>query len=117
MLTEERRAAFHDDVAKLNLRSTGSKSDRPLRIAGAVLMVVGVVGAFVAYNGSLAQSDSRDLASSQILAIACLAVTVAGLGLFVVGALARVLRLWLLRQLHEGAAQAEALRSALDRRV
>lgn len=115
MLTEERRTEFREDVAKLRLRTTGSASDRPLRIVGAVLMTIGVLGAFVAYNMSLTQSDTRDLASGQILAVACLALAVVGAALFLVGSLARVLRLWLLRQLHESAVQAEELRSALNR--
>ena len=77
-------------------------------------MVVGAVGAFVAYQVSLDQSDSRDVQSSTILAIAMLALVVVGAALFVRYSLARFLRLWLLRQLYEGQANTDRLVEALQ---
>ena len=116
MLTEERRAEFHQQVADQRLKADGSKSDRPVRIIGVLLMIGGAIGAFVAYNASLAQSDSRDIISSLILAVACVALVVIGAALYVVAALARVLRLWLLRQLVEGQAQTDQIDAALRAR-
>ena len=45
-----------------------------------------------------------------------LAITVVGTGLYVVGALARVLRLWLLRQLVESQDRMDQLTEALKER-
>lgn len=116
MKTEERRAEFHEAVSTHNLKTSGSSSDKPARIIGILLMVVGVVGVFVMYNASLSQSDSRDIASSQILAIAFLALTLAGGAVYVAAAISRVLRLWLLRQLVEGQAQTDQLTAAMAQR-
>ena len=57
MLTEERRAEFHQQAADHRLKADGSRSDRPVRIIGILLMIGGLAGAFVSYNASLAQSD------------------------------------------------------------
>lgn len=116
MLTEDRRAQFHDAVAEHRLKVDGARSDRPLLLFGVILMVGGVVGGFVSYNASLAQDDLRDVGSSQILAIAFLAVTGVGAAVYIVTGVARVLRVWLLRQLVEGQARADQIAAALARR-
>lgn len=117
MLTEERRDQFKADVTSMKLKTDESKGDAKTRIVGLVLMVVGLVGAFVAYNTSLAHDDLRDIASAQILATAFVALTVVGGAVYLAGAVARVLRLWLLRQLLESQAQTDQLSAALDRRL
>lgn len=113
MLTEARRAEFHDAVAAHRLKTGSAKSDRPIRAIGVLLMIAGVVGAFVAYSASLSQSDVRDIGSSQILAIAFVAVAIAGAGFYVAAATAQILRLWLLRQLVESQAHTDQLAAAL----
>ncbi len=67
------------------------------------------------YVSSLTQSDLRDIASYQILATAFLALTVIAVPSTSRGAIARVLRLWLLRQLHEGQAPADQIAAALSK--
>lgn len=117
MITEERRAEFHQQVSEHKLKADGSKSDRPVRIIGILLMIGGVVGAFVAYNASMSQSDTRDITSSLILAVACLGLTVIGSAMYVATAVTKVLRLWLLRQLVEGQNQTDQIAAALRDRV
>lgn len=116
MLTEERRAEFHRQVADHRLKADSSKSDRPVRITGILLMIGGAAGAFVSYSASLSQSDTRDITSSLILAVACVGLIVIGAALYVAATVARVLRLWLLRQLVEGQAQVDQLDAALRAR-
>lgn len=112
-LAEDRREQFKKDVSELKVKNGQSAGDGKARIAGLVLMVVGAVSAFIVYLSSLSQSDLRNIASYQILATALLAVTVIGAALYLAGAVARVLRLWLLRQLYEGQAQADQIAEAL----
>lgn len=113
-LAQDRREQFKKDVSELKLKSGGSGGgDGAARIAGLALMVVGAVAAFVVYLSSLTQSDLRNIASYQILATAFLAVTVIGAALYLAGAVAKVLRLWLLRQLYEAQAQTDQIAEAL----
>ncbi|GAA2727445.1 hypothetical protein [Actinocorallia aurantiaca] len=116
--SEERRAKFAQDVAGQKIGSGGNASaaDGKFRILGIVVMILGVAGTFVAYSNSLALDDNRDIASTQILAIAFVAVTLLGAALYVAAAVTRVLRLWLMRQLAESQAHTEAVTEALSRR-
>lgn len=113
MLIEKRREQFSADVKELKLKSRGARSDGLWRVIGVLCMLVGVVAAFLVYEVSLSKSDTRDLASLQILAIGFLALTVLGAALYLAGAIASVLRLWLLRQLYESQQQSEQLAEAL----
>ena len=111
-----RSAAFAHAVSERNLKTDSATSDKVARGLGVALMVVGLVGTFLAYNNSRSMDDARDIASNQIFALVFIAVTVVGTGLYVVGALARVLRLWLLRQLVESQDRMDQLTEALKER-
>ena len=114
--TPSRAEAFETAVASRKLKGSGAGADRALRVLGVLFLVLGVVGAFIAYNNSLKVDDSRDIASNQILAVAFLAITVAGAALFVVAGIAAVLRLWLLRQLVESQERSDQLVAVLKER-
>ncbi|MCW2767747.1 MAG: hypothetical protein JWO11_3706 [Nocardioides sp.] len=111
--TGRRSDAFAQAVSEQKLKTDGASRDGLARVAGLVLMVVGVVGSFAAWQNSTALSDSRDIASSQIMAVAFVGLTVLGAGLYVAGAIARVLRLWLLRQLVESQDRMDQLAEVL----
>jgi uncharacterized integral membrane protein len=113
MLAEQRREQFKADVAELKLKSRGGRRDGLWRAVGVVLMLVGVVAAFLVYEVSLSKTDYRDIASEQILAIAFLALAVLGAALYLAAAIASILRLWLLRQLYEGQQHVEQLAAAV----
>src|SRR5687767_14604099 len=110
-----RADAFNAAVADRKLKGAGSGADRTLRVLGVLLLVLGVAGTFLAYNNSLNVDDTRDIASNQILAVAFLAITMVGVALYVVGGVAAVLRLWLLRQLVESQARADQIAEALKK--
>jgi hypothetical protein len=93
--------------------STSAKRDGILQSVGAVVMVAGVVVAFVAYQLSLNKSDDRDIESLIILAVSMLGLSVAGAAVFLRYSLARFLRFWLLRQLYEGQAHTDRLVGAM----
>ena len=116
MLAEERREQFKADVAEMRLKTGTSRRDGLFLAFGVVLMLVGAVGGFLLYESSLSESDARNIASKEICAIAFVAVTVIGAALFITGAIARVLRIWLLRQLYEGQAHVEQLAAAVRQR-
>jgi len=116
MLAEERREQFKADVAQMKLKTGSSQRDVALLVVGVVLMLVGAVAAFLLYESSLSASDPRNIASKEIAAVAFLAVTVVGAALFVAASVARVLRLWLLRQLYEGQAHVDQLAAAVRER-
>ncbi|MCC5580319.1 MULTISPECIES: hypothetical protein [Microtetraspora] len=118
MLTEERREKFTSDVADMKLKTDGSRGDAWTRVLGVLLMIAGVVGGFISYVNSLAQDDLRNVGSFQVLATAFAALTVMGAALYLAAAVARVLRLWLLRQLLEGQAHTDQIAAAIgDRRL
>jgi uncharacterized membrane protein YcjF (UPF0283 family) len=116
MLAEQQREQFKNDIAQMKLKSGGSRYDGPLRIVGGILMLVGVVASFIIYEASLSQSDPRQIASQQILAIAFLGVTLIGVAVFVAASVAQLLRLWLLRQLYENQSHVDQLVNAVGRR-
>lgn len=118
MLAEDRREQFQADVAALKLKSKGGRRDGLWRGIGALLMLVGVVAAFLVYEVSLSKSDYRDIASEQILALAFVGLAVLGAALYIGAAIASVLRFWLLRQLYEGQQHVDQLAAAVrDRGV
>jgi hypothetical protein len=112
--TSDRSAAFAAAVSERKLKADGSSGDRVARTLGIVLMVAGIVGAFLAFNATRGVDTSQlDILTNIALGVACLSLVVVGTGLYVVGALARVLRLWLLRQLVESQDRADQLAEAL----
>ncbi|MDI9919249.1 hypothetical protein [Rhodococcus sp. IEGM 1379] len=116
-VAQDRRGEFKKNIAELKIDKGQSGSDGRMRFGGLILMVVGVVGAFVIYISSLTESDLQNIASYQILAVAFLALAVIGGALFVAASVAKVLRLWLVRQLLEGQAQTDQIAQALNSRI
>jgi hypothetical protein len=116
MLAEERREQFSAVVAQMKIKTSTSRLDSVFLWLGLVLMLVGAIAAFLLYETSLSASDPRNIASKEVAAIAFLAVTVIGAALFITGSVARVLRLWLLRQLYEGQAHTDQLEAAVRQR-
>lgn len=111
---DERREQFKQDVAALGLGTATGGSGGIGRIVGLVLMVVGAAAAFVVYIASLGLSDLRDLLSYQLLSMGFVALTLIGAAVYIASVVAKVLRLWLVRQLLEGNAQTERIVEALS---
>jgi uncharacterized membrane protein len=101
-LTDNRIDQFKSDVADLKVKTNRGRRDSTLQIVGLVLMIVGVVVAFIVYQSSTDESDARNIQSQTILAITMLGLSVIGAAVYIVAALARFFRLWLLRQVYEG---------------
>jgi len=117
VLTEQRREQFKAEVEQVKVKGDSAAGDGRTRAIGVLLMVVGLAGALLAYNVSLSQDDLRDIGSSQVLATAFAALTVIGAALYLAASIARVLRLWLLRQLMDGQAHVDQITAALADRA
>jgi hypothetical protein len=113
MLTDSRIDQFKSDVADMRVKSNRGRRDSALQILGVVLMIVGVVVAFIVYQSSTNEGDARNIQSDIILAITMLALSVLGAALFVFASIARFLRLWLLRQVYESQEQVERVLTAV----
>jgi uncharacterized membrane protein len=113
MLTENRIDQFKADVATMKVKTPGGRRDTLIQGAGALLMVVGAVAAYIVYQSSTTQSDARNIQSQIILALFFLTLSVIGAALFVFASLTRFLRLWMLRQVYESQEQVERVAAAL----
>jgi uncharacterized membrane protein YeaQ/YmgE (transglycosylase-associated protein family) len=112
----DRSAAFAAAVSESKLNAPNATADKLGRTLGIGFMILGVVGTFVAYNSSRSMDDSRNVASMQILALVFLAFTVVGAAIYLAGSVAKVLRLWLLRQLVESQDRMDQLTEALKQK-
>jgi hypothetical protein len=104
----DRIERLQSEAARLDVARSGSR-DGLFQTAAVVAMVLGVVGAFVAYQASLGSDDPRDIQSLIILAITALGLVIVGAVVFLRYSLAKFLRFWLLRQLYEGQAHVDEL--------
>jgi len=106
--TDDRTARFKEEIADMKLKTDRTRSDRVWQAVGALLMVGGIALAFGAYIASLnvtsTPGSNVDVLNSNSylpLAIAGLAIAVAGGFVFLRYSLGRFLRFWLLRQIYE----------------
>jgi hypothetical protein len=104
----DRIERLQSEAARLDVARSGSR-DGLFQTAAVVAMVVGVVGAFIAYQASLGSDDPRDIQSFIVLAITMLGIVIIGAAVFLRYSLAKFLRFWLLRQLYEGQAHVDEL--------
>jgi hypothetical protein len=114
MLDDQLREKFKADVSDMKLKTGKPRIESMLTPLSILLMLVGIVGGFVAYTISLNQADPRSVGSYDILATAFLALVIAGAAMLVTSRVSSLLRMWLLRQLYQGQAQTDQLTHALD---
>jgi hypothetical protein len=114
--SEDRVDEFEAELARLRVRSSSPSTEQRLLVAGLVAMPLGLVLILVGYVGA---SGTTEL-SSQVPYL--ISGGVLGLGLIIVGAvlflrysLARYLRFWLLRLIHEDRTRSDQQVAALDR--
>jgi hypothetical protein len=109
----DRIERLQSEAARLDVARSGSR-DGLFQTVATVAMVVGVVGAFIAWQASLGSDDPRDIQSHIILAIVFLGLVIIGAVVYLRYSLAKFLRFWLLRQLYEGQAHVDELVSAFN---
>ena len=106
--SNDRAEQFKAEIAEMKVKTGRGRSDNLLQLLGVLLMVAGIVIAFVAYSASLnvtatpgTNVDVLDSNSYLALTVAGLATSVAGGFVFLRYSLGRFLRFWLLRQSYE----------------
>lgn len=113
----QRVEEFKSEVGDMRLKAGSAGREKAIGTLGLVLMIVGVIGGFVSYvaatNSPGSQSGSADIQELIVLAITFACVTVLGAALFLRYAFANFLRMWLLRNLYEGQANADRIIEAI----
>jgi hypothetical protein len=113
-MNDERIKAFSDEIAELKLRGARGNRERWLLVIGALAILAGVIAAIA---GGVQASGTRDSAD-QIAAIATgsfvgIALIAAGTALFIRYSMARFLRFWLVRLVHEQRSETDRLIAAI----
>jgi hypothetical protein len=95
----DREAAFRADVAAMKVRGGTVARERALARLGAVLLVVGMALGGIAYLLSSGTENPLQQRDAIVVALAGVAIAVAGGAVFLRYSLGALLRLWLARQL------------------
>jgi len=98
---QQRIEEFKSEIAEMRLKDPATARDRVLLRCGAILMVVGVVMAIVAYFGSHGSQSALEQRDFLVTAVIGVCLTVAGAALFVRYSIAQFLRFWLARIAYE----------------
>jgi len=105
---QDRTEQFKAEIAEMKLKTGRTNIENVLQVLGVVLMVAGIAIALGAYKACLnvtatpgTNVDVLDSNSYLPLAVAGLALSVVGGFVFLRYSLAKFLRFWLLRQIHE----------------
>jgi hypothetical protein len=105
---------FKAEIADMRLRDPATGRDRQLLRLGGVLLVVGIVLTVVAYFMSHGTTNTLTQRDAIIVALAGVAVSIAGGALFLRYSLATFLRFWLARLIYEQQAQTDRIVAQTD---
>jgi len=115
-MNEDRVQAFTDEIGDMKLRGAKGDRERVLLVVGALAIVVGVV---LAVLGGFQASGTSDL-GDQVAFLATgtligLALVIAGTALFIRYSMARFMRFWLVRLVHEHRSETDRLIAAIEK--
>jgi hypothetical protein len=100
---------FKAEIAEMRLRDPATTRDRQLLRLGVALLVGGVVATVIAYFISHGTTNPLTQRDAIIVALAGVAVTIAGGALFLRYSLATFLRFWLARLIYEQQSQTDRI--------
>ena len=109
----ERVEQFKEEIASMRLRDPSTARDRQLLRLGIALMVLGIGAGLYAYALSHGTTNALQQRDAIVIALAGVAVTVAGAALFLRYSIAQFLRFWLARLAHEQQAAADRVVEAI----
>lgn len=115
----ERVTQFRDEVAALKLRVGGAESERWLLIAGVLALGVGLL--LTVIGGAMVVNTTENVAANQRAFMASgtflgIALMIGGAALFVRYSMARYLRFWLIRLVHESRVNTDRIVDAIEGR-
>lgn len=96
-----RREQFEEDIAAVRIRTGKAEAEQRWTILGLVGIVLGIALSLIGFFWSRGLSDTRDVITALILAVAGVGITVGGAAIFLRYSFARFLRFWLLRLIYE----------------
>ena len=112
----ERVQAFQSEIDSMKLKAAGAENEKWLLLGGVLLAAVGlalsVLTAVQIPNETDPVKQTTLLATGSFLGIALL---IAGVALFVRFSMARYMRFWLIRLVHESRANTDRIVEALER--
>lgn len=115
-MNEDRVQAFTDEIGEMKLRGARGDRERILLVVGALAIVVGVVlavlGGFQASGTSELGDQVAFLATGTLIG---LALVIAGTALFIRYSMARFMRFWLVRLVHEHRSETDRLIGAIEK--
>lgn len=115
-MNSERITQFTEEIGELKLRGAKADRERWMLILGSLGLLLGV--ALAVYGGMQASGTTNAADQWAYLATGTflgLALTVAGAALFVRYSLARFMRFWLVRIVHEQRSETDRMIEALER--
>lgn len=114
-MNEDRIQTFTEEIAAMKLRGARADRERWLLILGVIGLVAGVglagYGGFQASGTAVAADQIAYLATGTLVG---LALVIAGTALFVRYSLARFMRFWLVRLVHENRTETDRIVRALS---
>jgi len=112
----ERVTQFRDEVAALKLRVGGAESERRLLVLGVLTLAVGLL--LTVIGGVMVTNTTENVAANQRAFMATgtflgIALMIGGAALFVRYSMARYLRFWLIRIVHESRVNTDRIVEAI----
>jgi hypothetical protein len=113
-MSDGRLEQFKADIAEMRIKDPSAGRDALFLRLGVGLMVLGVAVTIATYFLSHSTFSAADHADDTMIALAGVAVTIAGAAVFVRYSIAAFLRFWLARLIYEQRVQTDRLSCARD---
>lgn len=111
----DRIAGFQAEIESMKVKATNGANESKLLVLGVVAGVVGL--ALAVYGGIMVQNDANEFNQRAFMATGSfigIALLIAGAALFVRYSMARYMRFWLIRLVHESRANTDRIVRAIE---
>lgn len=112
----DRVAGFQSEIESMKVKAGGGQNEAKLLALGIALGVAGL--ALAIYGGIMVQNDANEYNQRAFMATGSyigIAMLIGGAALFVRYSMARYLRFWLIRMVHESHANTDRIVAAIER--
>lgn len=111
----DRIAGFQAEIESMKVKATNGANESKLLVLGVVAGVAGL--ALAIYGGIMVQNDANEFNQRAFMATGSfigIALLIAGAALFVRYSMARYMRFWLIRLVHESRANTDRIVRAIE---